>query len=85
MLVKSLLSRMEYAMIILIQNTEGKNEIMTGLFKERMFDKAIDCILDMLSDTADETLEELLSRNTRQKILYKTIRNFVDSQYLWAS
>lgn len=54
---------------------------MTGSFKERMFDKAIDCILDMLSDTADETLEELLNKNTRQKILYKTIRKFVDSQY----
>lgn len=57
------------------------NEIMTESIKEYMLDKATDCILDMLYDTAGETLEELLNKNTRQKILYKTIRRFVDSQY----
>lgn len=54
---------------------------MSNTLKDIMFDKAIDCFLDLLADTSKEEINNLIDKNKQQKILFKVISSFANSVY----
>ena len=41
---------------------------MSSTLKDIMFDKAVDCLLDLLADTSKEEINNLIDKNKQQKI-----------------
>lgn len=54
---------------------------MANTLKETIADKAITSLLELTIDSSKEELREIIDKNKKGKILYKTIALFSESSY----